>query len=51
MVNLEKIKHEKCQPPLPFKKTFPCIILPLLFKNFHSPPPLGEVIKIYISPL
>ena len=37
MINLEKIKYEKCQP---FKKTCPCTILPPLFFNFpDSPPP------------
>ena len=37
MINLEKIKSEKCQPLLPprFKKTCPCTILPPPFLIFH----------------
>ena len=50
MINLEKIKKEKCQPPTHFKKTCPCTILPLLLFNFSDSPPLGEVIKIYSPP-
>ena len=47
MINLEKIKKEKCQP-LPFKKTCPCTIFLPLFKKFSDPPPpLGEVFKVY----
>ena len=47
MINLEKIKQEKYQPPPFFKKTCPCIILPPPFLNFSDSPPPGEVIKIY----
>ena len=47
MINFEKIKYKKCQPP-PFIKTCPCTILLPPFKNFSdSPPPFGEGIKIY----
>ena len=50
MVDLEKIKQEKCQSP-PFKRTCPCTILPPPFLIFQiPPPPLREVITIY-SPL
>ena len=50
MINLDKTKQEKCQPP-PFKKTCPCTIVPPPFLIFQSPTPLGEVIKIYCLPL
>ena len=40
MINLKKIKQEKCQLP-PFKKTCPCTILPTPFFNFQDPPPSG----------
>ena len=52
MINLEKIKSEKCQPLLPprFKKTCPCTILPPPFLIFHIPPSPEEVIKIYFPP-
>ena len=46
MINLEKIKWEKCKPPSPFK-TCPCTILPPLFLIFQIPPPPWEVFKIY----
>ena len=40
-----------CQPPTPFKKTFPCAILLLPFFDFSdSPFPQGELIKIYSPP-
>ena len=54
MINLDKIKQEKCQSPLPpplppFKKICPSTILPppFLISRFPS---LGEVIKIYSPP-
>ena len=50
MINLDKIKQEKCQPP-PFKKICPCTIVPPRFLIFQSPIPPGEVIKIYCLPL
>ena len=37
MINLEKMKHEKCHPP--FKKTCPCNILPV------PPPPYQNLLK------
>ena len=54
MINLGKIKYEKCQPPflrIPapepyffhFSNTTP-------FFNFSESPPVGEVIKIYFLP-
>ena len=43
MVNLEKIKLKKCQPP-PNHISLP-------FKNFSDSPLLGVAIKIYFSPL
>ena len=39
MINLEKIKYEKCQSP-PFYEDLP-------LNQVQSPPPPGEVIKIY----
>ena len=46
----EKWNGKSASPP-PFKKTFPCTILPPPFSKFSdSPSPLREVIKIY-SPL
>ena len=50
MVNLEKIKYEKCQSLPPFKMTCPCTILPPPFFNFPDSPPPREVIKIYSPP-
>ena len=52
MVNLEKIKQEKCQPPPPplFKKTYIYTILPPPFFNFSYLPPPGKAIKIYFLP-
>ena len=42
MINLEKIKSKKCQPPLPlFKKTCPCTIVPPLFLFFIFFPSKG----------
>ena len=40
MINLEKIKQEKCQPPPSpfFKKTCPYITLPTPFLIFQIPP-------------
>ena len=50
MINLEKTKKEKCQPPL-FKKSCPCYILPPpFFNNSDSLPTPGEVITIYFPP-
>ena len=46
MINLEKIKWEKCQSP-PFKNTCPCTIIPHPVFNFSDFPPPGEAIKIY----
>ena len=41
MINLEKTKKEKCQPPL-FKKSCPCYILPPpFFNNSDSLPTPG----------
>ena len=37
MINLEKIKQEKCQSPPPFRKTCPCTILSLPFLIFQIP--------------
>ena len=39
MINLEKMKHEKCHPP--FKKTCPCNILPVP----PPPPPPNQNFK------
>ena len=39
MINLEKIKQEKCQPPIS-KKICPCTILPLPL-TFQIPPSKG----------
>ena len=50
MINLEKIKCEKCHPPA-FKKTCPYIVLPPSLLIFQIPPSLGEVVKIYSLPL
>ena len=51
MINFEKIKLEKSQPPPPpFKKTCTCTILPPPFFNFSHFPSLGKVIKIYFPP-
>ena len=47
MINLEKIKSEKSQPPPPFKKTCPSTILPPPFLKFSSYPVPGDIIKIY----
>ena len=48
MINLEKIKQEKCQPP--FKKTWPYNILPPPYFNFlHSPPDVICSIGIYAN--
>ena len=47
MINLEKIKSEKSQPPPPFKKTCPYTILPPPFLKFSSYPVPGDIIKIY----
>ena len=43
MINLEKIKQEKCEPPPhPFKKNGPCtIIFHLHFSIFQIPPSEG----------
>ena len=38
MINLEKIKLGKCQPPTPFKKTCPCTMLPPPFSIFRLYP-------------
>ena len=43
MINLEKIKLEKCQPPRPFKKTLPCTIFPAPSFNFSDFLPPREV--------
>ena len=40
MINPDKIKQEKCQPP-PLRKTCPCIILPTPFFNFSDSPSSG----------
>ena len=52
MINLEKIKQEKCQPsrrpapaPTILHTSTPFLIFQIL------PPPLGEVIKIHFPPL
>ena len=44
MIKLEILKYEKCQPPPPFKKTFPCTILSPPFLIFQNPGLMGEVI-------
>ena len=38
MINLEKIKLGKCQPPTPFNKTCPCTMLPPRFSIFRFYP-------------
>ena len=48
MINLKKIKKQKCQPS-PLKMTCPCTILPLPFFNFSDFP--STVVKVYFPPL
>ena len=50
MINLEKIKYKKCQPPI-LRRPAPATFFYPLFLIFqiHSPPP-GEVIKTYFLP-
>ena len=50
MINLEKIKCEKCQTPHPFKKTCPCTILPPPFFNFSDSPLWGRYLKFTPPP-
>ena len=51
MINLEKVKQEKCQPlPPSFRGPAPTPYFHPLFLVFQIPPP-GEVIKIYSPPL
>ena len=50
MINLEKIKYEKCQAPL-LRRPAPAPYFHHLFKNFSESPPPGEVIKIYFPTL
>ena len=50
MINLEKIKYEKCQPLL-LRRTAPAPYFYSLFLFFRFPSPLGEVIKISSPPL
>ena len=54
MINLQKIKLEKCHPPPPpppLRRPASAPYFHLLFLFFRFPsPPLGEVFKIY-SPL
>ena len=48
MINLEKMKKEKCQSPSPFlSRPTPAPYFHPLFLIFKFHPPLGEVIKIY----
>ena len=43
MINLGKIKQERCEPPThPFKKNGPCTILPSPFFNFSDSPSPSE---------
>ena len=50
MINLEKIKYEKCQPLL-LRRPAPAPYFYSLFLFFRFPSPLGEVIKISSPPL
>ena len=46
MINLEKIKKEKCQPPF-LRRPAPALYFHPFFLIFQIPHPPGEVIKIY----
>ena len=50
MINLAKIKYEKCQPPL-FRKPAPAPYFHPLFLIFRFPHLQMEVIKIYSLPI
>ena len=50
MINLERNKLEKFQPPL-LRRSAPAPFFHPLFSNFQISPPPGEVIKIYFHPL
>ena len=50
MINPDKIKQEKCQPP-PLGRHALAPYFHLLFLIFQIPPPPGEVIKIYFPAL
>ena len=49
MINLERIKLEKFQPPL-LRRSAPAPFFHPLFSNFQISPPPGEVIKICFHP-
>ena len=49
MINLERNKLEKFQPPL-LRRSAPAPFFNPLFSNFQISPPPGEVIKIYFHP-
>ena len=52
MINLEKIKQEKCQLPSPLlKRPAPAPYFHSLFKVFGSSPSPGKLIKIYFPAL
>ena len=50
MINLEKIKYEKCQRTL-LRRPAPAPYFHLLFLIFQIPPSLRQAIKIYSPPL
>ena len=50
MINIEKIKLEKIQPPF-LRRPAPAPYFHSLFLIFQSLPPSGEEIKIYLTPL
>ena len=50
MINLERIKFEKFQPPL-LRRSAPAPFFHPLFSNFQISPPPAEVIKIYFHPI
>ena len=50
MINLEKIKQKKCQPPPPFQEDLPLHYTSIPFLIFQILPP-GEVMKISFPPL
>ena len=52
MINLEKIKQEKCQLPSPLlKRPAPAPYFHSLFKVFESSLPPAKLIKIYFPAL